>query len=460
MIDLNSYTISFNLYNNLTKVDDLIYYDGPILSHYTDANGDDYLFYWVDYNEDYNRWLIWNLKKDDILSYLDKNKTLRDLIDNNSTFFFVLDKDYNQESEISYLVPRANLPNEYIPVEGSYFPAAFPKVYEEYFNRDYVIALRERAYNFKISPVEKSFGTTVSLKDATIFLNNILLSFENYSTYDFYEKFRGSIPDFSRLRRAIQNIKSILQPRICDVAYGSFEVSLAIDNIRNINIGEQYIGWKNEILESYKNNVIDYDFNDEEDLKIIIQKFPDEDIRAKIFNPILQIVENENVKFNVKKKDRSFEREFKHIGKERREKIIPPKEKVQEKNDKKKLMNIVVEVPEDGDVSSLTKKALTEGLLFSQETQQFPVIINDFVIDNYRIQMGKPLTLYVRLLENGSYRLDFVDLNISLTVKEKEDIKKQFFIYLLNRYFDYNEKGKESQYSKFFDYYSPTVTPI
>lgn len=460
MIELNRYIISFNFHNNLTKVEDLIYYDGPILSHFTDSNGDDYLFYWVDYNDRYNRWIIWNVKKSDIISYLEKSKSLYELINHNSTFFFVLDADYNQNDYISYLIPRGELPKEYIPQESSYYPVELPNVYKEYFNKDYVLALRDRSYNFKISPSERSFGTTVSLKDASIFLNNIMQSFENYSTYDFYAKFRETIPDFARLKKAVQNIKTIIQPRICDVAYGSFEVSLAIDNIRNLEIAKKYISWKNDILDSYKNNVIDYDFNDEEDLQIIIQKFPDEDVRAKIFNPILQIVENDHINFKVNKKDHSFEREFKHIDKEVKERIIPPKEKGKEKNDKKKLINIVVEVPEDGDVSSLTKKALTDGLLFSQETQEFPIIVKEFTLDSYHILLDNPLTLQIRLEDEGHYYLEYKELDISTILKDKEGIKRQFFTYLINRYFDYNEKGEKSPYYKFFKSNLITVTPI
>lgn len=32
----------------LTKVSDLIYFDGPFLSHYVHKSGDNYLSYWVD----------------------------------------------------------------------------------------------------------------------------------------------------------------------------------------------------------------------------------------------------------------------------------------------------------------------------------------------------------------------------------------------------------------------------
>ena len=42
----------------LNKVSDLIYFDGPFLSHFVSERGDNYLYYWVDTDDEYNRWLI------------------------------------------------------------------------------------------------------------------------------------------------------------------------------------------------------------------------------------------------------------------------------------------------------------------------------------------------------------------------------------------------------------------
>ena len=46
MIHLEGYSISFE-FDNLIQMSDLIYYDGPLLSHFVSKAGDDYLFYWV-----------------------------------------------------------------------------------------------------------------------------------------------------------------------------------------------------------------------------------------------------------------------------------------------------------------------------------------------------------------------------------------------------------------------------
>ena len=45
----------------LTKVSDLIYFDGPFLSHYVHKSGDNYLSYWVDCDDEFQRWLVFRV---------------------------------------------------------------------------------------------------------------------------------------------------------------------------------------------------------------------------------------------------------------------------------------------------------------------------------------------------------------------------------------------------------------
>lgn len=47
MKTINGFSINFD-FSKLIKVADLIYHDGPLLSHYVSNKGENYLFYWVD----------------------------------------------------------------------------------------------------------------------------------------------------------------------------------------------------------------------------------------------------------------------------------------------------------------------------------------------------------------------------------------------------------------------------
>ena len=57
MKTINGFSINFD-FSKLIKVADLIYYDGPLLSHYVSNKGENYLFYWVDVDNEYNRWVV------------------------------------------------------------------------------------------------------------------------------------------------------------------------------------------------------------------------------------------------------------------------------------------------------------------------------------------------------------------------------------------------------------------
>ena len=46
-ISNEGYNIDYD-FSGFRKIADLIYFEGPFLSHYVSSKGDDYLFYWVD----------------------------------------------------------------------------------------------------------------------------------------------------------------------------------------------------------------------------------------------------------------------------------------------------------------------------------------------------------------------------------------------------------------------------
>ena len=93
MIHLEGYSISFE-FDNLIQMSDLIYYDGPLLSHFVSKAGDDYLFYWVDVDEEFNRWMFFRTNTTIIQSYLDKKISLRDIILGlNERFVYIVEVD-------------------------------------------------------------------------------------------------------------------------------------------------------------------------------------------------------------------------------------------------------------------------------------------------------------------------------------------------------------------------------
>ena len=54
MKKIKGYDIQFD-FSHFRRIADLIAFEGPLLSHYVSDKGDDYLFYWVESDENANR---------------------------------------------------------------------------------------------------------------------------------------------------------------------------------------------------------------------------------------------------------------------------------------------------------------------------------------------------------------------------------------------------------------------
>jgi hypothetical protein len=66
----------------LRHVRDLIYFDGPLLSHFKHPKGDDYLYYWCDCDEQANRWMVLRVTETSILWLTSGRWTLDTVIPN------------------------------------------------------------------------------------------------------------------------------------------------------------------------------------------------------------------------------------------------------------------------------------------------------------------------------------------------------------------------------------------
>ena len=121
MKKIEGYNIDYD-FSNFRKIADLIYFDGPFLSHYVSSKGDDYLFYWVDRDEQDNRWLVLRVSLASLQKYIGKELTLRELIENpNDGYLYVVDIDDSIAYHDIKLVQPSALPDDYLPESDSYY---------------------------------------------------------------------------------------------------------------------------------------------------------------------------------------------------------------------------------------------------------------------------------------------------------------------------------------------------
>lgn len=121
MRTIEGYDIQYD-FSSFRKIADLIYYDGPLLSHYVSSKGDDYLFYWVDRDDNDNRWLVLRVSLANLQKYIGREMTLRELIENpNDGYLYSVDVDNDVCYHNEKLVQPSALPEDYLPETESYY---------------------------------------------------------------------------------------------------------------------------------------------------------------------------------------------------------------------------------------------------------------------------------------------------------------------------------------------------
>jgi len=393
MNEVAGYKIDKLPYEALEKVQDILYADGPILTHYRNARGKNILFYWVDFNEVANRWLIWETNKKDLFDYLSGGISLFEYLNERCPeYLFIADMDNNEHVMATVMLDSFAIPEAYYPNENSYFTLGLPIFYDFYLSDgSYISRLRERSYVFNLKPNDVVHATTVAAKEAGQFLINITKSIESYVDITATDRLKNEIGDRGRLNRTISQLKQRTSPRIADTLFGSFEVSIAMDTVALSTGNAEIDDWSKDIITAYQNDVLDVDYSSEEDAVAIIDRFPDAESRKKIFDPIFKILENPAYSLTVSAFNSSFKKDYrKNKPAERFKEKVLPKQTIEEilnqQEQKAKLVTAIFRVPEGGSISDLRKKELLENLLFTQEGNQptypitSPIIAGDLVV--------------------------------------------------------------------------------
>jgi hypothetical protein len=125
MKQLNGLYMDFD-FSGFTKVADLIYYEGPLLSYYVSPKGENYMFYWADVDDTYNRWMVLRVDSLTLKQFILRKITLKELVTNpiDGTVFFV-DIDDRIHYHHICLVPAKQIPEEYTPKDNTYYDIDF-----------------------------------------------------------------------------------------------------------------------------------------------------------------------------------------------------------------------------------------------------------------------------------------------------------------------------------------------
>ena len=124
------YKIDVALLAHHKKVEDLIVYDGPVLSHFVSPAGQHFLYYWMDETETSYQWLICKVEPALLSDYLHGALSLKELFLHESIkSFYTADssKSSGELFENVRLLNKEELSVDYLPGDGSYYTFTHPK---------------------------------------------------------------------------------------------------------------------------------------------------------------------------------------------------------------------------------------------------------------------------------------------------------------------------------------------
>lgn len=112
--------VSKNQLNGYTFIQDLIYYDGPLLSLYKNHLGKIVLVFWVDCDDKYNKWMIIPTNESIVKSYIDKEISLLDVILKNE-YVYLFDYVGEGEYDNMCMIGVSDIPDDYLPDKDAYY---------------------------------------------------------------------------------------------------------------------------------------------------------------------------------------------------------------------------------------------------------------------------------------------------------------------------------------------------
>ncbi|WP_422008386.1 DUF6575 domain-containing protein [Roseivirga pacifica] len=424
-------------FGKLERVEDLISYEGPVLTHYRSRESEYILFYWVDFGQHLNRWLVKSVPEKAFVEFLKKKLSLNDIVidDSSNVFCFLVDIDSNQNMRNISLCRQDQLDPDYLPEQQLYFSSAIPSVYdsliEEYSDNFYVETLRENAVYMKIEPVSKVFGTTVSILDASKFLKNISNSLTSFIEFDFIREY-GSAISFDRVENILKGLKKELSPRLVYSQYGSFEVGISTYSITLPENQRAYRDWVRLVIDNYKRDVVSVNYNSKSEVDYILDKF-DENARNSIYKPFLEIVNNKSLKFEARSSFNSKPIKL-TSSLDQVERILPPKKELQieAKTEKRKLYNMVIEVKGDNDISKIRKREIDDGLLFSHSVEEVELPLHTLKHEDKIYQLSIPVIVNLKIDENNTYEGRIDEFGLTFNHKDKETVLQNLIGTLVN----------------------------
>jgi hypothetical protein len=380
-------------------IEDIIFLDEPILSHYK-KNNREYLLYLVDTVKDRDIFLFFEVEESFILDYLQNKVSLKNLIIQNKDIMSMIEQDFEGNTLNASIVDPTMLNENYLPRDNSYLnfepteSSYYFKLIEEYNNKLYLKSLKQNAFYLKFNANSSKYKTTIGFGElVNNLLTNVTNSYKHFLEADFKNNFKQIYTDTSKLNRLFNKIRPDLDFRVVDLNFSSFEVGLAVDKLMKTNIEDKPIqAWAKSVGNKYFDIVLDEDYDDET-TELILKEFDVAD-RIKIFSPIFKITEDPNYTFQVKDSINEKYNSIKIRDKYNIEKITPPVGKTNNLEKNKDLEVIQVTTIRDRNKKSKSIR-LDETLFSTVDTSVITLTNEHFLKYNYELSFDVTIPLEI-----------------------------------------------------------------
>jgi hypothetical protein len=444
----------------LQKVFDLLEYDGPILSHFKDERGQNFLFYWVDNDERVNRWLVWRVTDLQLYRYLRNEISLKEVMEEpNKEYIYSVEIDSNLNHQNILAIELSDLPQAYQLEETLFFESEIPVVYDELFKAAesedfYYQRLKETGLYFNIKPTSKKFGTIVSASEGADFLYNISKSLANFAQVSFSKNYYDKINDLGKFKKVLREVVKATEPQLSYAGISSFEVGVSVDVTQSFENGK-YKEWQDQLIKEFETKVVNIDYSNKEQVQNIIDSYGEED-RAAIFGPYLEIIENEDIKVEATNYNHDFKRTYTTINRDLTRTIIPDKPKPDKKEVGSTFAYVVVEIPADKDFESIDKRKLVSGMLSFEKTDYVTFSPEQVETSRYNIKFRKPFEYHLRI--DGKNRIAYCyDPMIETVDTDKNVAVDRLFNQLVGLY---EQAVQEKQNLEYWSELIDLVTPV
>lgn len=403
-----------DFHEGFERFDDIVYYDGPLLSHYTSPGGGPfhYLFKWIDQDETYDRWLVMETSINDLYDYLTNSASLKNIIEKDyNNKIYVADANENGDFNQALLVKRADLLSKYYPKEESYYGLSMSDEYASYFEEvakhevpfaRYLASQRLQPLRLRLAPVGYQHATTVGAAEIGSFLQRITKSFRAYVGVRFEALFSAMFALEEQAAKALAQLLEEAEPRAVNAAFGSFEIDLALDVLTLEGLPGEVVTWQRQALLEYQNDVLDFDFHAEGPLPSRLNSATEDQLRA-IFGPVLQIANNSSYvaqsRVSITQPFKSLRPVPPRISKA----IIPPKPKsINEEQADTEFANVLLQWRKGQELDQLTTRQLRQAIIAMTTGDETSATIGEFRTSNGQtIVLTEPID--ITLSKTGSF---------------------------------------------------------